>query len=68
MITEAELVGKCRLCGYRVELRGGVWVHDGGISARMAHAVAVGVARINAAVAASQEDFALAGPSKGGGA
>lgn len=63
----SALVGKCRLCGYRVELRDGVWWHDGGVSASMAHAVAVGVARWRESMRATRDDFALAGPSKGGG-
>ncbi|URM87027.1 hypothetical protein SEA_RUCHI_60 [Arthrobacter phage Ruchi] len=61
------LAGRCRLCGYPVELRAGVWWHDGGVSAAMAHAVGVGLARMRESMRATREDFALAGPSKGGG-
>jgi len=64
------LVGKCRLCRYPVWLTDGVWIHDGGISARMAHVFAESMGRFNEALRAAQtqDDYALAGPSKGGGA
>ncbi|MFJ4168367.1 hypothetical protein ACIPY3_02540 [Paenarthrobacter sp. NPDC089714] len=59
-----ELKGKCRLCKYPVTLeRSGKWTHGGGISAAIAHSVAVGLRRL--ADAENQANYALAGPSRG---
>jgi|GEM_PF-3637468 len=51
--------GKCRYCKCRVELINGTWQHDG--IATLIHFIKFGKNP------GSQEQYALAGPSKGGG-